>query len=254
MKRGFAILLVGLSVFSVAAGQAAETQAPAPAAPAVTESLPTVDQVLDKYLEALGGKAAIEKTTSRVSKGSFELPEFGANGTLTIYAKAPNKNAVVVDIPGFGVVRQGFDGTVGWDDNPQSGITEKSGPALAAAKRDAAFHREFDLKAQYKQLEIKGKQKIADQDVYAMVATPEEGAAETWYFDAVTGLLARVDAERESPQGTALVQSSFKDYRDVEGVKIPFRIEQALPGMTIITKIEEVKQNVEIADSQFVKP
>jgi len=178
----------------------------------------------------------------------------GASGTLTIYAKMPNKSLVVVDVPGFGVIRQAFDGTVAWEDNPQSGVTEKSGAALATAKRDASFRRELELKTQYKQWEIKAKQKIGDQDVYVMTATPEEGAVETWYFDAATGLLARVDAERESPQGTTLIQASFKDYRDVEGLKTPFRIEQALPGMTIITKLDEVKQNVEIPDSQFAKP
>lgn len=254
MKRGLGVLVVGLFAVSMVAGQAEQTPAPTPATPAVTESLPTTDQVLDKYVEALGGKAAIEKATSRVSKGSFELPEMGASGTLTVYAKAPDKSSVVVDVPGFGVIRQGCDGTVAWEDNPQSGVTEKSGVALATAKRDASFRRELELKTQYKQWEMKGKQKLGDQDVYVMVATPPEGAVETWYFDAATGLLARVDAEREGPQGTALVQASFKDYRDVEGLKTPFRIEQALPGMTIITKIEEVKQNVEIPDSQFAKP
>ena len=256
MKRGLGVLLVGLVAVSMVAGQAEQPQAPtpAPAAPAVTESLPTVDQVLDKYVEALGGKAAIEKATSRVSKGTFELPEMGASGTLTIYAKMPNKSLVVVDVPGFGVIRQAFDGTVAWEDNPQSGVTEKSGAALATAKRDASFRRELELKTQYKQWEIKGKQKVGDQDVYVMTATPEEGAVETWYFDAGTGLLARVDAERETGQGTALIQASFKDYRDVEGVKTPFRIEQAMPGMTIITKIDEVKQNVDIPDTQFAKP
>jgi len=254
MKRGLAFLLVGLFAFAVVAAQETQPQTPAPAAAAVSEALPTVDQLLTKYVEALGGKAALEKTTSRVSKGSFELPEFGASGTLTVYGKAPNKTAVVVDIPGFGLVKQGCDGTLAWEDNPQTGLVEKSGAALAAAKRDAVFHRELDLKAQYKQMAVKAKQKIGEQDVYVIVATPEEGAAETWYLDAVTGLLARVDAEREGPQGTALIQSSFKDYRDVDGLKIPFQIEQALPGMTIISKFEEVKHNVEIPDSQFVKP
>jgi len=238
----------------MAAAQATQAPAPAPTtAPAVTETLPTIDQVLDKYVEALGGKAAIQKATSRVAKGTFELPEMGASGTLTIYAKAPNKTLVVVDVPGFGIIKQAFDGTIAWEDNPQSGLTEKSGAGLATAKRDATFYRELELKGLYK-WEIKGKQKVGDQDALMLVATPDQGAVETWYFDATTGLLARVDAERESPQGTALIQSSFKDYRDVEGVKTPFRIEQALPGMTIITKLDEVKQNVDIPDSQFAKP
>jgi len=233
---------------SIGFGQATEQK------PETAAALPTVDQVLEKYVEAVGGKAAIEKTSSRVAKGSFELPAMGATGTLTVFGKAPNKSALVIDIPGFGVVKQGFDGTVGWSSDPMSGLTESSGAALAAAKRDAVFHRELVLKEQFKTMEVKGKQTIGDKETYIVEATPELGAPEKMYFEVATGLLVRVDAERSSPQGVMNVETSMKDYREVDGVKIPFVLEQTMPNLSFVIKFEEVKNNVEIDDAQFTKP
>lgn len=264
MKRVIGIF--GIALLGVCFGLAQDTQQapaaqpPAAQAPAVqtpaapSEPLPTVEQVLNKYIEALGGRAAIEKVTSRVSKGSFEIPAFGANGTLTLYTKAPNKEALVMDVPSFGNVLTGCDGNIAWSNNPMSGLTESSGAALAAAKRDARFNRELYLKELYKTVEVKGKTKVGDQDAYVVQATPEEGTPDTFYFDTTTGLLVRADAERENPQGTQSVESYLKDYREVDGVKVPFTMEQVMPSMTITIKLDDVKNNVEIDDAKFVKP
>ncbi len=249
MKQTLGLLLVVSLVCLPLMAQEA-----APVATAQDEALPTVDQILNKLVEASGGKAALEKFTTRVSKGTFEIPEMGASGTIVIYAKAPNKMALQIEVEGFGTVKQGFDGTVAWEDNPMAGLVERSGAALAAARRESVFNRELVLKGQYKKLEVKGKQKVDDRDAYVVEATPEEGAVETWYFDAATGLLARIDAERESDQGVTPVENHLRDYRDVDGVKIPFSMENVLPAMTIKTTLEEVKHNVEIDDSLFTKP
>jgi len=245
------LLVILLTMFPVLAQEAPKP--PEGATPAVTEPLPTVDEILNKYVEALGGKAAIEKITTRQAKGTFELPEMGASGTVSILSKAPDKTVVTIDIPGVGIIKQGFDGSVAWDDNPMSGKSVKSGSALAVAKRDALFHRELRLKELYKQIEVKGKQKVGEQDTYVLQATPDQGSVETWYFDVATGLLIRMDAERDSPQGQVAIQMAFKDFRDVEGVKNAFVIEQTLPNMTILLKIEEAKANVPIEDTVFAQ-
>ncbi len=248
MKRVIGLLLVTLFFVPVGFSQVAEQKAEPAAA------LPTVDQVLAKYVEASGGKAAIEKISSRVTKGSFEIPAMGSTGTLVLYAKAPNKTAVVIDIPGFGLVKQGFDGTIAWSSDPMSGLNETTGTALEAAKRDAVFHRELVLKDQFKTIEVKGKQTVGDKETYMLEATPETGAPEKMYFEVATGLLIRVDGERSSPQGTMNVETTLKDFRDVDGVKIPFLMEQVMPSMSFVIKIEEVKNNVEVDDALFTKP
>jgi len=198
----FSLLLVGI----IAVAQEVEKKPEAkPQDTKAAEPLPAADQIIDKYVAALGGKVAIEKQTSRVTKGTFDIPAFGASGTWEGFAKAPNKSISIIDVPGFGVVRQAFDGTVAWEDNPQVGMNEKSGAALTRVKLDSDFYRDIKLKELYPKMTVKGKQKVGEKDAYVIEATPTGASAETWYFDAETGLLLRADSERETPNGVAMV-------------------------------------------------
>lgn len=78
--------------------------------PTATTAAPSADAIVDKYVQALGGKAAIEKITSTSAKGTFDLPAMGVSGTVEMYRKAPNKEYLIVSISGFGDVKRGYDG------------------------------------------------------------------------------------------------------------------------------------------------
>jgi len=254
MKRIAALLFVMLAPLALGLAQEEEKK-PEAAAQAAKESvsLPTLDQILDKFVESTGGKAALEKVTSRYVKGTFDIPSMGASGTLEIYAKAPNKSYTVIDVPGFGTIQQGYDGTVAWEDNPMSGPRDLSGAELAARKRDVDFYRELHLKQLFSQMAVKGKEKVGEREAYVVEATPAEGKPEKMFFDVENGLLVRADAERESPQGTALVETYLEDYRDVDGIKTPFTMRQVNPMFSMTIKFNEVKNNVDIDDTRFSK-
>ncbi|MGA9183965.1 MAG: hypothetical protein WBZ32_01595, partial [Candidatus Acidiferrales bacterium] len=96
---------------------------------AASASLPTADQVLDKYVQAIGGRAAWEKLHSRTSLGTIEIPTMNLSGTVMVHEKAPNSMLLVVILSGNSF-RQGFDGTVAWSDDPQNGVQVKSGQEL----------------------------------------------------------------------------------------------------------------------------
>ena len=245
MKRTFMTVIFISALAAMVLAQGAQQKA----AP-----LPTADQIVEKYVQAIGGKAAIEKQTSRVSKGSFEIAAFGASGTAEIFEKAPNKTIAIINVAGFGVIQEGFDGKVAWSQNPQEGLREKTGAELASAKLDAEFLKSIKIKQLYPKLVVKGKDKVGDKEVYVVEATPVESSVETWYFDTQTGLMLRQDVERDGPQGKQAVQSFMENYKDVDGVKIPFTVRQVLPAFTIDMKIEEVKHNVPIDDAKFTKP
>lgn len=249
MKRTLMIFALSLAI-AVAAFARGGQQKPA----TDTKALPTADQIVDKYVQAIGGKAAIEKQTSRVSKGSFEIPAVGATGTAEIYEKAPDKNSATITIAGFGVVQEGYDGKTAWAQDPQSGLREKSGLEFAAAKLDGDFYKPIKLKQLYPKMAVKGKDKVGDKEVYVVEATPTEGSAETWYFDAQSGLLLRQDLERDGPQGKQAIQAFLEDYKEVDGMKIPFSIRQVTPQFTLTIKIEDIKTNVPIDDAKFKKP
>ena len=248
--------IIRLAVFSlllgIAASVPARAQAPQAPAPKPAPALPTVDQVLDKYVQALGGKASIEKLTSRVSKGTFEAP--GIEGSVEIYAKAPNKTASMVDVPAFGQVRQAFDGSVGWVDNPQAGLREMSGQELSTTKRGAEFYQVIKLQQLYPKMTLKGAQKLGAREAYMIEADPGDGSLRRMYFDTQTGLLVRSEIERDTPQGRATFDSELEDYKEVDGVKVPFTLRQSTPTLSFVIKLTEVRHNVPIDEARFAKP
>jgi len=236
-------------------GKTEMPKAEAPKADAKDAALPTVDAVLDKHIKAVGGKEAIEKITSRSMKGSFDLEAFGVTGApVEMFAKAPNKSSMKIDIPGFGVVNQVYDGATAWDSNPMTGLRELSGVELAQKKRGSDFYPELNFKKHYTKLEVKGKEKVGSYETYVIEASPAEGSPEKFYFDANTSLLVRHDAEVESPQGKLQMESYPENYKLVDGVQVAHTIKQVTPAMTIVIKFTEVKNNVEIEDAKFNKP
>jgi hypothetical protein len=259
MKRIALILAFSLlATIAVAAQDKPKAEAPKPdaakaeAKPAV--AAPTVDEILDKALKAVGGREAVEKFTSRLIKGSLEIEAVGATGTIEVYAKAPNKTAVVANISGFGTVNEVFDGAKGWSSDPAQGLREWAGSELATRKRKADFYTELNLKKHYTKMEVKGKEKVGSYEAWMIEATPAEGSAEKLFFDVNTGLLVRQDAETESPAGKMMVETYLDDYKVVDGVKIAHSMKNVTPMFAISMKFTEIKHNVEIEDAKFGKP
>ena len=93
MKRIMTVILLSLALSVAAFAQEAK---PKPA-----EGMPSADQIIEKYVQAMGGKAALEKLNSRTTKASFEIPSMGAGGTVETFAKAPNKSLAIITVPGL---------------------------------------------------------------------------------------------------------------------------------------------------------
>ncbi len=214
-----------------------------------------VDELIEKHVAAVGGREALEKVTSTVMTGSFELPAMGATGTITMYAKAPNKRMTVISVDGFGEIYQGFDGERGFSVSPMGSI-DMSGQMLEDMKRDALMHPELQLKQIYPKIEVKGKGKASDREAWIVVMTPEKGNPVTAWFEAETFLMVKTSAVRITDQGEAEIETEFGDFREVPGagIKAPHLIKQKMPVGEIITRITEVKANTDIPDSRFAKP
>jgi len=218
------------------------------------------DEVLAAYVAALGGKAAIEKITSRVGKGTFEVTGIAINGPVETYAKAPNLKLIVLQMPGQETFKDGFDGNVGWEQNPDDGITEKTGLELGSAMRDADFYQPLKLRLQYPNLVFKGPGKVSlgkggggkveEHDALVLEA-PRNGRPRRFYFDTVTGLLLRTEEVDANGKITEAVE--YADYREVDGVKVPF-INYIVQDAHFTIKLTEVKHNVAVADTIFAKP
>jgi hypothetical protein len=241
---------LSLAALALAAAMTSGLAAPqTPAAP----TLDTVDQVLDRYVKAVGG-AALQKVTSLTARGTLEITELSMKGSVEIHQKAPNKTLQIVTLDQMGVQREGFDGTIGWAQDPQNGVREKSGVELAEARRAAMFPRELRLKEQYPKMAVTGRETVGARDAFIVTATPAEGEPLRMYFDVQSGLLVRQIATRHGPAGPTQVDVAFEDYRAVDGVQRAHVIRQVAPQFTAVIRISEIRHNVAIDDAIFRKP
>ena len=222
---------------------AASSPSPAPEAP------PTVKQILDRYVQAVGGADALMKITSRTVKGS----RIGADGVLVpeeVYQKAPDKLLTVTSYPNV-VFSNGYNGTVGWGHSSRDGATPLPDQLLAQLKRDAAFYKELKTQEIYSSLTLLGKASVRDANAYVIQATPADGPAEKLFFEVRTGLLVRRYTESDTPLGKLPLQVDYEDFREVDGIKQPFLIHWSFPGRVWGRKIDEIKQNVPLDDAKF---
>lgn len=246
-----------LGAFMVSSVQAQATSRPTPAtgaAPAAAAAVPSADQVLDHYVNAIGGRAAWTKLNSRVSKGTIEIPAMNnLSGTVEIHEKAPNSMLAVITLGGA-VFEQGFDGTTAWSNDPQNGVRVLTGAELDDAKREADFYHPLDLKKLYAKMTVTGTDKVGDRQAYVVEATAVGGDPDRMYFDTESGLLVRAVNHRHTPDGVAVFQAEVEDYKDVDGVKLPFTVHQTSAESAFTIRFTEIHHNVQLADGQFAKP
>lgn len=215
------------------------------------EAIPTIDQILDKYVQAVGGKAA-EKVTTRVLKGS----RIGADGVLVpeeVYVKMPDKMLVVTTYPQF-ALNSASNGSEVWTRNNKGEIGKMSAEESEQFKREAQLLLPMRLKEVYKDMSVVGTNKINDKEAYIVLASTQTGGRERLYFDKQTGLLVRRSAASQTVVGIFPFQVDYSDYKAVDGVQIPMTIQWSIPGRVWGRKITEVKQNVAIEDAKFNPP
>ena len=223
--------------------------------PASTEALamPTIDQVLERHVQAIGGRSAIEKITTRITTGSLVQIQGKTNLSLTftIYQKAPNKTVYVSS----GGEQEGFNGVIGWVKGNRTGLRQKAGEQLALARRESDFYFDTRIKELYARIAFLRRDRVGGRDVYVFEATPAEGKPDTLYFDAETALLVRQDIYFEGSKGKpAPTEIYYEDYREVDGIKLPFTIRQVYLDYSTTLKVYDVKHNVPIEDSKFDGP
>lgn len=216
--------------------------------------LPSVDQILEKNIKGMGGKVAIEKVKTRVLKGSIANAMTPSPITWEMRQKAPNKRLAIMEMPGFGKVREVYDGKVAWTEAPGINSEQKTGEELARVRRDAEFYRELRWKELYPYMAVLGQTNVAGRDAYRVEAKPVTGTADILYFDVENGLLLRMDSETDMGTGKTVLEIFFEDYKVVDGVKVPHKVRMPAPEQYKFTlTISEVKFNVPMDDVEFTK-
>lgn len=202
---------------------------------AAIPGLPSVESIFEKYVAASGGREAFAKINSRVSSGTVEMTALNMTGTVEFDEQFPNRSNLIIDAPGLGLIQRTFDGSRAWLQDPLQGFIRFTGLGLEIAKTGAAFNKQTRLKELYPAARVVGKEKVDGKNAFVV-----QMGYEKWYFDAEGGLLLRKG------------NTYFDDYREVDGVKLPFRLrEDTFAGVGMIYQLAEIKHNVKIDESKF---
>jgi hypothetical protein len=239
----------------------------------------SAESILDKYIQAVGGAQRLAGLTSFVGKGtSVGFGGFGGGGDVEIVAKAPDKRAMIIlfkQETGRGDQIRTYDGRAGWLRTPLNvlGEFQLTGTDLDGARFDAqlSFPGQIkqiltnlksgpptsitDLPAPSSQASLQQDVALGQTHVVDVVqGTGPRGLLVTLYFDKQSGLLLRELRYGSSPIGRIPTQIDFADYRDVSGIKLPFRITFAwLDGRDSIV-LNDIKTNVPLDEAKFGKP
>ena len=232
--------------------------------PAATARAQTADEVIEKSLDALGGRAVLGKLASRTATGSISVSTPGGDvtGSVELYNKAPNKarSVVKIDLSQFGVGQvvqdQRFDGTAGYAIDSLNGNRDITGDQLEAMRNNTFPTPLLGYKEAGIRAELLGKEKAGDRDVYALRITPKTGPASRIFIDAETYMLAKTITTLNVPQlGTDVEQTTeFSDYRTLDGTKVAYRVRSVNQLQSLTITFEKVEHNTSIADSSFAKP
>lgn len=217
---------------------------------------PSADEILDKYIQAIGGADRLARITSFVAKGTSSGygPESGKRPT-EIYAKAPGQRSMVIHTDN-GDSTTTTDGRAAWISAPLRpvAVLPLTGGELEGAKLDAALSFPGQVKQALGRWRSGAPSIIDDRKVQVVQGTTAGGSIATLYFDPNTGLLVRMRRYAASPVGRMPTQFDFSDYRDVAGVKMPFKWTMTWLDGRENVELSEVQPNVPIDAQKFAKP
>jgi hypothetical protein len=220
---------------------------------------PTADQVLDKYIQAVGGAQRLATLTSFVATGNaIGYGDLGGNADFTMTAKAPNQRATLISYKDTQRPASiwAFDGRAGWIKTPRGllGDYELVGSELDGARLEAQLSFPGQIKQALTNWRGAAQRSIGDRDFVVVQGSGPRGFLATLYFDPKTGLLSRLVRYGPSPIGRMPTQVDYADYRDVGGIKFPFEIKFLWLDGRYTAKLTKVETNVAIDATTFGKP
>lgn len=220
-------------VTQVPPGDAAK--APTPAA------LPSARSILDKHVEAIGGRQAVLSHSSTFARGTLSMPAAGITGTLEVYGAKPNRTLVKSSIPGVGQLVEAFDGTHAWTISPMTGPMLLEGKALEDKRLDADYYGDLRSADRYKSMTTLEMTDFEGRPCYKVRLVRKTGREDIEFYDVTTGLKAGTITSRETPMGSMTVTTVEQDYRQFGNLKQPTMVSAQIAGAKQVITITSVE-------------
>jgi hypothetical protein len=258
--RVVSLAAVGLAAV-VSAGPALIAQAPAPSKPApaaqgtkaTAPALPSARSIIDRHIEAIGGRKAILAHTSSHATGTMTVAGAGITGVLDVYSAKPDKSLVKINLGGIGDVFEGFNGVHAWSVSPITGPMLTQGKELAEKKFDADFYSDLHEDGRYASMKTVEKTTFEGRPCYKVSLVRKDGGEDVELYDVETGLKAGALVTRESQMGPMAVTQAHSDYRKFGGLLMATTMKQTAMGVEQVLKITSIEFD-NVPPSMFEPP
>jgi hypothetical protein len=227
---------------------------------ATAEGLPRPETIVDRYLKALGDTQKLNAITSYTASGtSLGFRGFGGGGSVEIFAKSPDQRSMIIEYKtadGRDATVRSYDGKIGWIKTPLNvlGEYQLGGTELDGARLDAQITFPGQIKKVLTRLRTIDPAEIDGREMDVVQGNGPRNVFATLYFDKKTGLLARMVRFGNTPIGRIPTRLDFDDYRDVDGVKMPFKIDFVwLDGRDAI-QLNDIRLNAPVDPAKFGRP
>jgi len=215
--------------------------------------LPTAAQIHARWIEALGGRTALEAMTARTMWGRVELPAQGLGGPIAVWSAAPSRLRTETEITGFGGSTSGFDGETAWVINPATGPMILEGPALEQLRQQADFHGALHPERHVESAEVLAETTFAGNAAYQVKVRTKWGEEYMDYYDKATGLMLGNVRKQETPMGALEATTTLEEWRTFGGVKTPMVVRVRVMGMEQVIRADSISV-APIPDSMFTLP
>jgi len=265
MKRRLLPLAASAFAATFFAAHAAAQNPPSSAAPVTPVSsvtkvdpgvapMPTVKDLLQKFESVSGGHNVWSTFTTRYMKGIYQTEDASGFAGIEVFSKSPNKALFKITFSNGVVIREVCDGKAAWIEDPSGGMHVIAGAALESRIRQSNFNDRADALLMAVSGKVLGSEKVGAHSTYVLEFSPQKKTTSKIYFDAESGFPVRTDDTIHREEGDYKVETYMDDYRAVDGAYFAFRVRHVEKGNVFTLRLTQLKNNVPVDDSMFLKP
>jgi tetratricopeptide (TPR) repeat protein len=215
-------------------------------------SLPSIDEIINRYLKTAGGATAVNGVSSRVVKGTIDVVGVSRGGTFETYSVAPNKAISILQVTPTETTKVGYNGRIGWVQTP-AGVRTLKGGELESVRSEADFYTILTLKNSYPKMTLRGRSKIGYREVYVIELYPNN-TVDRLFLDAETYLPVRMNSARMQGGVSVPIEIYYDDWRAADGLLVPHTLTYRSGRRTMTLTVTEIKSNIEIDARIFERP
>lgn len=254
LLRGISRYLLAVAMVGVPStlyAQAAPAATPPTAA--TSAALPSARSIIDRHIQAIGGRKALTAHSSTRMSGTFAMAGSGMSGSVEVLAAKPDRTLNRIVLAGIGEILEGYDGQVAWSASPMTGPMLAQGKELAQKKFDADFYGELHDPARYASITTLEKTTFEGRPSYKVSLVRKDNVEDFEFYDAETGLKAGAILSRETQMGAVTSTVWQGDYKKFGDILMPTTLRHTNIGIQIVMTITTVEYDT-VAPSAFEPP